>query len=158
MASSFRTRTWAILLVLAVLVAVGSGTLTVVDVSRGRGLVDALADQSAPLVFFLVLFGLCALGWFLLPRSVRRMCRQQPNLLAETRWRWDDEGIEVSSRAGSSRIVWPELHRWISGRHAIVLLPQARLILTLPRRAGAESELRDLEATIRRFAAQARAS
>ncbi|SDA33659.1 YcxB-like protein [Sphingomonas sp. NFR15] len=84
------------------------------------------------------------------------MSKQQPTLLSETNWHWSDDSIVASSAAGSSIVRLPELHRWLIGKASIVLLPQDRMLLILPRRVLTDDQARDIEDTLGRFARKTR--
>lgn len=119
--------------------------------AEGRSLSDSVG-AAAPLIFVpLAFIALQVVGWAAIPRSVRRMSQQQPSLLSETTWRWDDTGLSASSAAGTSLIRWPELYRWLSGSASIVLMPNQRMLLIMPRRFLADEQARDLEETLRAF-------
>lgn len=132
----------------AVAIAVIATETMMNHVTFGR----ALAENIWPMVFPLVFIGLQVLGWWRVPRSVRRMSKQQATLLSETTWEWNSDSVVASSAAGSSVVRLPELHRWLSGKASIVLMPQERILLVLPRRVLTDDQARDIEDTLGRFA------
>lgn len=106
----------------------------------------------------LLILGTIAWNWRRIPAQVRRMVEQQPSLFSETMWRWNDEGVVAESGAGSSRIQWSSLYAWLFNADSIVLRPQERIVLILPRRVLSPEQDADLFATLERFAVKARRS
>jgi len=97
-------------------------------------------------------------SWVRIPDQVRRMAAQQPSLLSETTWRWDDATLVAESKAGSSRIEWASLYGWLASDSAIAVRPQERIVLILPRRVLSAEQATDLIAAMERFAVKARRS
>ena len=141
-----------VLLALAVLASVGF------DLAAGWPISASLLDNAVPLLVLPTVVGLGYWNWWRMPARVRRMTDQQPSLLSETEWRWDDEMLVAQSAAGSSRIEWRSLYRWLANDETILVMPQERLILTLPRRVLQVEQAADLIATMERFAVRARRS
>jgi hypothetical protein len=128
------------------------------DVAGGVPLSASLPDQAVPLICPLVILGVMFWNWHGIPGKVRRMAEQQPSLLSETEWRWNDEELIAQSAAGTSRIEWGSLYRWLSNEETIALMPQERMLLMLPRRALSAEQATDLISTLERFAVRARRS
>ena len=147
-------------LFLAALVFLEVATLASIglDLAGGWPLSASLLDNFVPLLTPLLVLGLGFWNWRRMPARVRRMTDQQPSLFSETEWRWDDEMVVVQSAAGSSRIEWGTLYRWLANDETILVIPQERLILTLPRRVLHAEQAADLIATMERFAIRARRS
>jgi len=118
---------------------------------EGGSLWNSLGDVALPLAVPLVFIGLQVLAWARVPRAIRRMSQQQPSLLSETTWHWDDDGLTASSAAGTSVVRWADLYRWLSGPTSIALMLNERMLLIMPRRFLSEVQARDLEETLRAF-------
>lgn len=121
-----------------------------------RSLTDVVGELVWPLAAPVVFAGIQLLGWAQIPRSVRRMSRENPALLSATEWRWDDGRVVATSAAGSAIVRWSDLHRWLKGSASVVLLPTERMLLILPLRAIDATDAADLLGTIARFARDAR--
>ena len=152
MASYLRRRAMKLVLALLFIILLLGFALVIFGTMAGRRSLSDSIGAAAPLIFVpLAFIGLQVLGWALIPRSVRRMSQQQPSLLSETTWRWDDDGLSASSAAGTSLIRWPELYRWLRGSASIVLMLNQRMLLIMPRRFLSDAQERDLEETLRAF-------
>lgn len=150
-------RRWPIKLLLAGLVLLELVALAGISfhLARGAPLAWTLSDNAVPLIAPFVVVGLGFWNWHRIPGQVRRMVEQQPSLFSETEWRWNDQELTVRSAAGSSRIEWPTLYGWLANEKSIVIRPQERLVLILPRRVLAPDQAADLIATLERFAVRA---
>jgi hypothetical protein len=151
MASYLRRRPVKVMFALFFIILLLGIALVIVETTGGQSLLDSIG-AAAPLILVPVVFiGLQVLGWAQIPGSLRRMSQQQPSLLSETTWRWDDTGLSASSAAGTSFVRWPELYRWLSGSASIVLMLNQRMVLVMPRRFLSDEQARDLEETLRAF-------
>lgn len=152
MASYLRRRSVKIMFALLfIILLLGFALVIFGTMAEGRSLSDSIG-AAAPLIFVpLAFIGLQVLGWAQIPGSLRRMSQQQPSLLSETTWRWDDDGVTASSAAGTSLVRWPELYRWLRGSASIVLMLNQRMLLVMPRRFLSDEQARDLEETLRAF-------
>lgn len=143
-------------------VAVGLALLALgailADLAVGRTLSHSLMDNAVPLVSPLLIGGILAWNRRRIPVQVRRMGEQQPSLFSETVWRWNDKELVAESAAGCSRIEWGSLYGWLADDRSIVLRPQERMVLILPRRVLAPEQDADLLAALDRFAVKARRS
>lgn len=150
--SRWRRRSMKLLLVLIFALLIFSiATVIVGTRAEGGSLSDSIGDVAVPLTMSLVFIGLQALAWALIPRSIRRVTQQQPSLLSETTWRWDDGGLTASSAAGTCLVRWADLYRWLSGPTSIVLMLNERMLLVMPRRFLSDDQARDLGETLRVF-------
>jgi hypothetical protein len=143
---------------LAIAVALLGLVAVSADLAAGRTLSFSLANNALLLLSPLLLVGTLAWTWRRIPAQVRRMGEQQPSLFSETTWRWDNTQLLAESAAGSSRVEWRSLYAWLANDESIVLRPQERIILILPRRALAEGQAADLLAMLDQFAVKARRS
>jgi hypothetical protein len=96
----------------------------------------------------IVIFGVPALNFVLIPGSVRRMIAKRPNLTREIRFTWGDAGIEAASATGTSRLGWPQLRRWLQGAHGFALLSGKKGMLIVPADALDAAQAADLRATL----------
>ena len=150
--SYLRRRSMKLWLVLIFALLIFSiATVIVGTMAEGRSLSDSIGDVALPLTVPLVLIGLQLLAWARVPRAIRRVTQQQPNLLSETTWHWDDAGVTASSAAGTSIVRWGDLYRWLSGPTSIVLMMNERMLLIMPRRFLSDIQARNLEETLRAF-------
>lgn len=147
-----------LLLVAIVLLEVVTLAGIVFYLARGASLSWILADNAVPLIAPIVIVGIGFWNWRSISGRVRRMAEQQPSLFSETSWRWDDAGLVADSAAGTSRVEWASLYGWLANDRAIVVRPQERIVLILPRHVLSPEQDADLIATLERFAVKARRS
>jgi hypothetical protein len=74
-------------------------------------------------------------NYFLIPWRMRRLLRQQRVKEGPHRWRWEPEGLALTSPNGQVSYAWTELHRLVEGRHAYLLFFNDAQYLALPREA-----------------------
>lgn len=145
-----RSMRWVLALMLLLLI--GAVAIATIEVTKGQSPSDAIGSVVWPIVAPLLFAATQGLAWWIIPRSVRKMSRQQPSLLSPTTWRWDDDGMTASSAAGDSIVRWGELHRRLIGKRSIVVMPQERMLLILPKRALTHAQADDLVRTLTAFA------
>ena len=151
--SYLRRPVMAFLLISMALLVVGGSAIAIMQVLQNdAGIGRAFGDQAvligAPLLFMV----LQIVAWWRIPGSVVRMSKRQPSLLSETTWEWDEGTVVAISQAGISNIQLANLYRWIDGRTSVVLMPQERLLLILPRRVLTENQAGDLRGMLQRLA------
>lgn len=152
-------RGWGRLVVAAIpLLALLALFEIVADLAVGRTLSFSLTSNGPILVALLVVPGVLYWNWRHIPGQVRRMAEQQPSLFSETTWRWDDSMLVAESAAGTSRIEWASLYGWLVNDRSIVIRPQERIVLILPRRVLTAEQDADLLAMLDRFAVKAQRS
>ena len=81
-----------------------------------------------------MIVGICALGWFLIPRQARRSWSQAKRLWIETEVRWDKDGIHFKNARGDSYVPWSDYHRWAADKRSILLYQDDRSFILLPLR------------------------
>ncbi|WP_307116767.1 YcxB family protein [Sphingomonas kyeonggiensis] len=145
------------LVAIVVLALGGLGTMAW-DLAVGWSLARSLGDKGAALFGVLVMLGVLVWTSWRIPAQVRRMAEQQPSLFSETSWRWDGAGLVADSAAGTSRVEWASLYGWLADGKSIVVRPQERIVLILPRHVLSPEQDADLIATLERFAVKARRS
>jgi hypothetical protein len=95
----------------------------------------------------LLVGGILAIRYALLPSQALRAFRQNKTTHAAYTYAWSDEGISWESEASSARILWRDLYRWREGRSAFLFAVSERGIHFVPRRALSEAEAADLRET-----------
>lgn len=89
-----------------------------------------------------------AINRLLLPRTARRLFRQQKSLHREHVFVWDDVGTQWRSSVGDVRLGWGDYHRWIDGKDTILLFLNDQLFHFLPARVFDPVRFANLRATI----------
>jgi hypothetical protein len=78
---------------------------------------------------------LWGLFYLTLGPRVRRLYRQMRTRDGAFRWRWNSEGVRLSTSNGAIQYRWEELQRVAKGRHSFLLFFNERQYLALPREA-----------------------
>jgi len=152
-------RGWGLAVLIAMaFVELGSLASFAFDLTRGETLGTSVASHLVVILAPIVVLGITVWNWHRIPAQVRRMAEQQPSLFSETTWRWDDSMLVAESAAGTSRIDWASLYGWLASDSSIVVRPQERIVLILPRRVLTVEQDTDLLAVLDRFAVKARRS
>jgi hypothetical protein len=98
----------------------------------------------------LLVAGILALRYALLPGQALRAFRQNKTIHAPYSYSWSDEGISWESESASARVSWGDLYRWAEGRSAFLFAVSERGVHFVPHRALSEAESADLRATAAR--------
>lgn len=152
-------RGWGLAMLIAMaFVELASLASIAFHLASGKALGASVADNLVGVVAPLAVLGIMVWNWYRVPARVARMGEQQPSLFSETTWRWDDTRLVAESAAGSSRIEWATLHGWLASDTLIVVRPQERIVLILPRRVLSAEQDADLLAALDRFAEKAQRS
>lgn len=100
---------------------------------------------------YLALWGIvCVAAYGLMPRRAGRLYRQQKTMHQSFHYRWTDEGITLRTPTSEGRYDWSQVHRWTSGRTALLIFFNDQLFFFLPRRVLGTEGVADLIATIER--------
>ena len=95
----------------------------------------------------LLLGGILALRYAMLPGQALRAFRQNKTIHAPYTYAWTDEGISWESEAANARVAWRDLYRWGEGRSAFLFAVSERGVHYVPRRALSDEQAADLRAT-----------
>ncbi len=151
--SYLRRPVMAFLLISMALLVLVSCAIAIIEILQNNApIATAFGDLAIPIGAPLLFMSLQILAWWRIPGSVVRMSKRQLSLLSETTWEWDEGTVVATSQAGSSNIRLANLYRWIDGRASVVLMPQERLLLILPRRVLTENQAADLRGMLQRLA------
>jgi hypothetical protein len=80
-----------------------------------------------------------------LKRRARRLYRQQRSLHQPYTYRWSKAGLDIEAPNMQAFHAWPDFHRWVAARRAILLFLNDQLFFVLPRRVFGEAELEAIE-------------
>ena len=95
----------------------------------------------------LLLGGILALRYAMLPGQALRAFRQNKTIHAPYTYAWTDDGISWESEAANACVAWRDLYRWGEGRSAFLFAVSERGVHFVPRRALSEAEATDLRET-----------
>jgi hypothetical protein len=128
-----RPRTIARAAVLVLLMGLLLGFFAWLDGWDWRGIMSDFAEGiGLGLLVVVVVWGGCYLT---LGVRVRRLFRQIRVRDGAHSWRWNCDGVALSTPNGEVRYAWRELHRIVEGRNAFLLFFNDRQYLALPREA-----------------------
>jgi len=131
-----RKRGWKRVLWIVFWVLLGVGALLSADI--------AMQDRNAglpPLLLILLIAGVqLFLRLFYVPRRVRRVYSQQPNLQLPFESVCTDSGIESSNANSTNRLPWNHLTRWKEGPALFVVYQSDLIFNIVPKRCFAEPE------------------
>ncbi len=136
-----RPRPWIAFGLLALFCAGVGGGATWLDGPREEVGTTALGFALLGLV---AAFLVCLATYLDLPRRTRRLYRQHKTLQQPCTIGWTQAGLTIDSVNGRTLHPWPDFHRRLVGRSAVLLFLNDQLFFILPRRLLDDESVEEL--------------
>lgn len=104
-----------------------------------------LLGATLGLIFWsLLLIGILAVNYALIPNRSRRAFQQMKTLQSQTEISWSPERIQLQSKQGKADFDWRDFIRIAQGQDVTLLFQSDYLFNFIPRRALSDEQVRDL--------------
>ena len=132
-------------------IAFGLLALVSAGVGGGSAWLDGKTEEAGSMAAGFALLGLlvallvCLATYLALPRRTRRLYRQHKILHQPCTIGWTEAGLSIDSANGRTLHPWPDFHRRLVGRRAVLLFLNDQLFFILPRRLLDDTAVEDIE-------------